>query len=193
MKVDDKDKRILNALLRNSKLSLREIAKIIKGAKKEVKKSISLESYRLFGAALYWAEGNKKSGLGITNSDPYLILFMVKWFEKIFDVTPSSLKIRLNIYPQQNESEIRRFWSQLTGIPIERFGKTFVKPLSNNYKKNNLYYGTIQIRVPRGTDMRHRLFGWVKAVLQDISAKTELTQQEWKKLTEVSRAVNLPK
>ncbi|HLC96250.1 MAG TPA: Lrp/AsnC family transcriptional regulator [Candidatus Nanoarchaeia archaeon] len=28
MKVDDKDKRILNALLRNSKLSLREIAKI---------------------------------------------------------------------------------------------------------------------------------------------------------------------
>ncbi len=161
---------------------LREIAEIIKNAKKEVSSSISLESYRLFGAALYWAEGNKKNSLGITNSDPYLILFMVKWFEKIFDVPPNTLKAWLNIYPQQNELEIKKFWSQLTGIPLENIGKTFVKPLSKNYKKNTLYYGTIKIKVPRGTNMRHRLFGWVKAVLHDISAKTESTQQEWKSL-----------
>ena len=172
---------------------LREVSKIIEDAKKEISKSISLESYRLFGAALYWAEGNKTNSFGITNSDPYLILFMVKWFEKIFEVRPNTLRAWLNIYPQQNDLEIKKFWSQLTGIPVENFGKSFVKPLNKNYKKNTLYYGTVKIKVPRGTDMRHRLFGWTKAVLHDISAKTELTQREWKKLTEVSRAVNLPK
>jgi len=171
---------------------LREIAKIVENAQKEISKSISLESYRLFGAALYWAEGSKKSDLRVTNSDPCLILFMVKWFEKILNAPPNTLKAHLNIYPQQNNLDIKNFWSQLTGIPLENFGKSFVKPLSKNYKKNNLYYGTIQIRVPKGTDMRHRIFGWTKAVLHDISQKTELTQQEWKKL-EVSRAINIPK
>ncbi len=170
----------------------REINEIIKNAKKEVSKSISLESYRLFGTALYWAEGSKKNELRVTNSDPYLILFMVKWFEKILNVAPVTLRAYLNIYPQQNDLDIKKFWSQLTNIPLENFGKSFIKPLSKNYKKNTLYYGTIQIRVPKGTDMRHRIFGWTKAVLHDVSQKTELTQQEWKKL-QVSRAINIPK
>ena len=170
---------------------LREISEIVKNAEREISGTISLESYRLFGAALYWAEGSKKSELRITNSDPYLILFMVKWFEKILNVPPSTLKMYLNIYPQQNESDIKKFWSQLTGVPLKNFGKSFVKPLNKNYKKNTLYYGTIQVRVPKGTDMRHRIFGWTKAVLHDISKKTELTQQEWKKL-QVSRAINIP-
>lgn len=172
---------------------LREIARIIEESKKEVSNVISLETYRLFGAALYWSEGNKKNGLAITNSDPYLILFMVKWFEKIFKVTPKNLKARLNIYPQQNEADIKKFWSQLTSIPLENFGKTFVKPLNKNYKKNNLYYGTINVRVPKGTDMRHRIFGWIKTMMNSISEKIKLTQQEWKKLEGVSRAVNISK
>ncbi len=171
---------------------LREIADIIKNSKKEIHNPISLESYRLFGAALYWAEGNKKSKLGITNSDPYLIVFMVKWFEKILKVPPVTLKAWLNIYPQQNDLSIKKFWSQLTGIPLENFGKSFVKPLSKNYKKNNLYYGTIQIKVPNGSDMRHRIFGWIKAILSNVAKKTELTQQEWKRLEKVSRAINIP-
>ncbi len=172
----------------------REVAEIIKNAGKEISDFISLESYRLFGAALYWAEGNKKNSLGITNSDPYLILFMVKWFERVLGASPKKdLKAHLNIYPQQNEQDIKQFWSQLTGIPLKNFGKSFVKPLSKNYKKNNLYYGTIKVKVHKGTDRRHRIFGWIKKVLKDITPRTELIQQEWRKLTEVSRAINLPK
>ncbi len=169
---------------------LQEITRIIKNAEGEISKNISLESYRLFGAALYWAEGSKKNELRITNSDPHLILFMVKWFEKILNISPITLKAYVNIYPQQNELQIKKFWSQLTEIPLENFGKSFIKPLNKNYKKNNLYYGTIQVRVPKGTNMRHRIFGWTKAVLRDISVKATITQQEWKKL-QISRAVNI--
>ena len=171
---------------------LREVNEITEKAKKEISKSISLESYRLFGAALYWAEGNKTKSFGITNSDPHLILFMVEWFYKIFEIPPGRLKAWLNIYPQQNDLEIKKFWSKLTNIPLGNFGKSFVKPLSKSYKKNNLYYGTIKILVPKGTDMRYKMFGWVKAVLNEVSTKTTSTQKEWRRL-EISRAVNLPK
>lgn len=118
---------------------------------------------------------------------------MVKWFERIFGITPQNLRASLNIYPQQNELAIKQFWSKLTGIPLENFGKSFVKPLSKNYKKNNLYYGTIKIMVLRGTDMRHRVFGWIKAALKEIEPEIEITQKEWKTLKETPRPVNLPR
>ena len=170
----------------------REITKIINEAKEEIQLPLSLETYRLIGAFLYWAEGCKTDRFAVTNSDPYFILFMVRWFKDVFGIPSQDLKVELNIYPQQNESEIKQFWSCLTGIPLENFGKSFIKPLSKNYKKNNLYYGTIRVRVPKGTDLRHRVFGWVKATLKDIELETELIQREWKSLKETPRPANIP-
>jgi len=171
---------------------LREITEIINEAEKEIQLPLSPETYRLLGAVLYWAEGKKTKHFAVTNSDPRFILFMVRWFERIFGVSPRNLKARLNIYPQQNELEIKQFWSQLTGIPLRNFGKSFIKPPNKGYKKNNLYYGTIEVRVLKGTNMRHRVFGWVKAILKNIAPDTELIQKEWRSLKEVSRAINIP-
>ena len=170
---------------------IREIAEIIKEAEKEIKLPLSFETYRLIGAFLYWAEGSKTTGFKITNSDPHFIFFMVRWLEKIFKISPRNLKAWLNIYSQQNDLEIKRFWSQLTNIPLEQFGKSFVKPPNKGYKKNNLYYGTISIRVPKGTDMRYRVFGWIKAVLKENNLHTEVIQKEWRALEEISRPVNV--
>ncbi|MBM3257871.1 MAG: hypothetical protein FJZ05_01470 [Candidatus Nealsonbacteria bacterium] len=170
---------------------IREITEIVSSAEKEISLPLCPETFRLIGAFLYWAEGSKTSRFEITNSDPNLILFVVRWFKKIFLVPAKNLKANLNIYPQQNEIEIKNFWSQLTGIPLENFGKSFVKPLSKGYKKNNLYYGTIKIRVPKGTDMRHRVFGWIKATLKDTAPQIELVQREWKSLKEICRPVNI--
>jgi transposase-like protein len=170
----------------------REIGKILREAEKEVQLPLSFETYRLLGAFLYWAEGSKTTFFSVTNSDPHFILFIVRWFEKVFGIHPQNLKAQLNIYPQQNELEIKQFWSQLTGIPIENFGKSFIKPLNKNYKKNNLYYGTIRIKVLKGTNLCYRVFGWIKAILKDIAPDVELTQKEWKSLKEVPRPVNVP-
>lgn len=170
---------------------LREIEKIIADAEKEIKNPLSFETYRLFGAALYWAEGVKTNGCAIVNSDPHLILFMVRWLERVFKISPLALKACLNIYSQQNDKDIKEFWSQLTSIPVENFGKSFVKPVNKNFKKNNLYYGTIKIKVPRGTDLRHQIFGWIKCALKDLDFQIDLTQKEWKSLKEVIRPVNL--
>ena len=125
------------------KLQKAEVDKIIKSAEEEIKIPLSPTALRLFGAALYWAEGSKGKRFEITNSDPYLILFMAKWLKRVFGIDGINLKARLNIYPQQNEREIKRFWSALTGIPAASFGKSYIKPLSKNYKKNNLFISLI--------------------------------------------------
>ena len=170
----------------------REVSKIIEEAGKEINLPLSNDSFKLMGAALYWAEGSKKNGFSITNSDPYFILFMVRWVESIFGIEPKDLKARLNIYPQQSDRDIKKFWSSLTNIPFENFGKSYVKPLNKGYKKNTLYYGTVRVEVPNGTDKRHRTFGWLQAVLKEIESKVKLAERRWQPLKEVIRPVNLP-
>lgn len=169
----------------------REIDKIVKSAKREIATPLSEQAFKLFGAALYWGEGSKGNVFQITNSDPRLILFMVNWIEKIFLVKRGVLRARLNIYPQQNELEIKKFWSNLTGIPISNFGKSYVKPLSSGYKKNNLYYGTIRIEVPRSGDYIHHVYGWTQAVLEREDVKAKKIERRWIRLTKVNKPVNL--
>ncbi|HEY4505900.1 MAG TPA: hypothetical protein VJJ24_00355 [Candidatus Paceibacterota bacterium] len=168
----------------------REVDEIIKTAEREVSIPLSPDVLRLMGAALYWAEGSKRGMCEVTNSDPHLIYFMVRWIEAMFNISSNNLKARLNIYSQQDDKAIKKFWSELTGIPVENFGKSFVKPVSTGFKKNNLYYGTIKIEIPKSTDVKHRIFGWITAALR-TDAKVGLVQQRWQSLREVKRPVNL--
>ena len=169
----------------------REIDKIITKAENQIRTPISKEAYRLMGAALYWAEGSKYNMFEITNSDPHLILFFVRWVEKIFGLPPKNLKARLNIYPQQDEAKIKKFWSKLTGIPIGSFGKSYVKPISKGYKRNNLYYGTMRVEVPKSVNMKHQVFGWINTTLKDISPEVDFVRTKWQSLKINKKIVNL--
>lgn len=169
----------------------KEVEQIIKNAETEIKVPLSFETYRLMGVSLYWAEGSKGKMCNITNSDPYLILFMVRWIEKIFKISAEDLKARLNIYPQQNEIKIKKFWSDLTGISVKNFGKSYIKPISKGYKKNILYYGTMRIEIPKSVNIRYRIFGWIKAAMKDIEPNIQLTQRKWQSLKRTFHPVNL--
>jgi transcriptional regulator with XRE-family HTH domain len=160
----------------------KEIDKIIRSARKEILFPLSANSYKLLGAMLYWAEGDKTNQFAISNSDPVMIKFFIQWLQKVLKISPERIKAHLNIYPQQNEGKIKKFWSEITRIPLTNFGKSFVKPKNKNYKKNILYYGTIKIRVKRGTDLRHRVFGWTKAVLEDTESEINEIERRWHKL-----------
>lgn len=169
----------------------REIEGIIQAAKSEMATPVSEEAYKLFGAALYWAEGTKGGRFEITNSDPLFILFMTKWIYRVLQIPPEQLKARLNIYPQQNDKEIKKFWSTLCSIPVENFGKSYIKPPNKGYKKNTLYYGTIKIVIPRSTDLKYRTFGWIQSVLGDCEMHAEDSLKRWSRIREVERPVNL--
>lgn len=169
----------------------KQVKQIIDQAKNDVKFPISDEVLKFFGVGLYWAEGSKGNSIQITNSDPQFILFFVKWLEKIFKIKPEGLKVNLNIYKQQDETKIRKFWSDLTGIPQSNFGKLFIKPFSSGFKANNLYYGTARIYVPKSADMKYKMLGWLEALLQEYNSDVKLTKEKWVILKKTKRPINL--
>lgn len=168
-----------------------EVEQIIQAARKEISLPLSQETHRLMGAALYWAEGRKDGLMEVTNSDPHLIAFMVHWIESVLHIPHQKLKARLNLYPQQHEKKIIKFWSEITGIPVKNFGKTFIKPPRTGYKKNNLSYGTIKVLVPKSVNLRYRTFGWIQRALEDVAPHIATTQRKWHSLEKIQRPMNL--
>ncbi len=168
-----------------------EISQIMDSAQNEVSTSLNDETVKLLGAAIYWAEGTKKGATRVTNSDPALILFMVYWLRRVFGIETSSIKAWLNIYSQQDEKDLIAFWSDLTGIPAKNFGKSYIKPESKNYKKNTLYYGTVQISVPKSTDLQYHIQGLVRGFISTIDPKLKSTILRWEGLRDIQRTINL--
>jgi hypothetical protein len=144
-----------------------EIASVKKLAKQEMSgKKMDDFTFFVAGAMLYWAEGSKTTGLAITNSDERVILFMIKWFEKILQIDIARIKAHLHIHKHDNDLTIKKYWSKLTGIPLQNFGKSFIKPPGTGHRKNILPYGIIRIQVyGRGMEnFRHRIMTWIEEI-----------------------------
>ena len=145
-----------------------EIRKIKEESKKELYK---LDDFSFFiaGIMMYWAEGSKTRGVSITNSDERIILFMLKWFEKIFNIDiKKRIQIHLHIHDINKDQIIKKYWSKLTKIPMSNFGKSFVKPKGTGHRKNILPNGIIRIRVyGEGIeDMRHKIMSWAEKIYE---------------------------
>lgn len=165
----------------------KEIKGISDAAQEEIRSPLSRQTFLMMGAAMYWAEGSKTKAFEITNSDPAFILFMIEWMKEVFEVEAKNLKARLNIYSQQDDHQVKQFWADLTGIPLEHFGKSYIKPTNKGYKKNTLYYGTIKIVIPKSSDKIHQVHGWIKGALKISNIKVESVERKWGALRRVPR------
>jgi hypothetical protein len=142
----------------NRQKRLAQIEKIREEAGGDIK-SISNYDFFIAGIMLYWAEGNKTQHVGITNSDENLIVFMVKWFNHAFGITPEQLTAHLHLHSNHDESQVISHWSAVTGIPTSRFRKTFYKPEGTGHRTNKLPYGTIRISFYK-MDFLHKILAW---------------------------------
>jgi hypothetical protein len=119
----------------------------------------------LVGAALYWAEGNKKDRwrIRISNSDPKIIALIMKFFRDICGVKPDKFIAKVHIYPNISERKAKTFWSRITNIPIGQFRKSlFSISRSSKLKRpfNALPYGTIDINIS-DVNLVNRIKGWI--------------------------------
>ena len=119
----------------------------------------------LAGLMLYWAEGSKTYNVALTNSDPFVIRFMMRWFRELCQVPDEKLRCYLNIHSGQDEQSIKAFWSQVTGLPLSQFGKSYVKKEGTGHRKNMLYHGTIRLSVSN-RNLFHRIHGWIEGFCQ---------------------------
>ena len=154
-----------------------EIAKVKESAIKEIGvRTIDDFTFFVAGAMLYWAEGSKTSGLYVANSDERVILFMLKWFKKFLCINVDQIKMHLHIHLKDNDLEIKKYWSKLTGIPLKNFGKSFIKPAGTGHRKNILPHGIIRVQIyGKGVEnLRHRVMAWVEQIYKLVVTQSHM-------------------
>jgi len=92
---------------------------------------------------------------------------MVRWFKEVCATPPERLKARLNIHANQNDKKIKKYWSKITDISLNRFGKSYIKPEGTGHRKNILHNGVIGVGVGN-EDLRHKIMAWIKALYQQL-------------------------
>lgn len=137
--------------------------KIIKEAARKEIKPLSKDQFKIAGLMLYWAEGNKTHSVGITNSDPKLIIFMMKWFREVCLIPEQKFKAHLHLHSGQDEKEIKNYWSKITNISLVQFGKSHIKKEGSGHKKRILYNGTIKINIC-DKNLLYRIGSWIEAI-----------------------------
>ncbi len=124
----------------------------------------------MVGFGLYWGEGYKyeNSELGFTNSNPYLIIFYLKWLG-LWGVDKDSLIFRLTVnnFFKKKEKSIKNFWMDFLGVKNGQFSKTTF--IQTNLKKASLknvekYKGILRVKVRRGTALRNKILGAIEHI-----------------------------
>jgi len=131
---------------------------------------ISKRDMHMIGLGLYWGEGYKSGNqeLGFTNSDPEMIVFYINWLCTIYKVSKKDLTLRVSINDQHAKriSQVHSYWSKATGIPQSQFTKiSLIKNQSKKvYENLNTHFGTLRVKVRRGTEIRRRILGSISAI-----------------------------
>jgi hypothetical protein len=129
---------------------------------------LSFRERFILGVAFYIAEGTKFDGkLEFTNADPYLIKFMVDWLRTFCEIKENRLRGSLWIHEGLDEGKAKKFWANLTQIPISQFQKSYIaknKENSSKIRKNLHNFGVFSLRYS-DVKLHRKLIGWSSGLL----------------------------
>jgi len=98
---------------------------------KEKKTLLPLTKRDLFigGLFLYWGEGTKanEARLAISNTNPAIIKFFIKWVTGPLKIPLKKLKVYLHLYSDMSVKKEIYFWSKTLSIPKNQFAKPYIK------------------------------------------------------------------
>ena len=136
-------------------------------------KPISKKELLMIGAVLYWGEGTKSQkgsvSLSFSNSDPFMISVYMRFIREILEIPENRIRAGIHIYSSISAVEARKFWSQTTKLPENRFYIiTQVSRASQNKRPFNILpYGTVVIKI----NSRQQFYK-VKGMIKGIVLKT---------------------
>lgn len=131
----------------------------------------------MLGIGIYLGEGAKlNENIRIINSDPQIIRLAIKWFKGICGLSIKNFVPSVHLYPDNDVNETIDYWSSITGIPLNQFGKTQIDLRQNKSqkKRNKLPYGTLHLQIKShgekefGRSLHRRIIGWIEAVTKQI-------------------------
>jgi hypothetical protein len=126
---------------------------------------LSEREFLVLGLALYAGEGGKTDGeVRFANSDPRMILVFITWLRRFFEVDEARLRMRLYLHADLDVDAAVRFWSALTGVPPEQFGRPYRAVPDPTIRRNRHVNGCPAISY--GCSLTHRrIIGMIAAVL----------------------------
>ena len=122
--------------------------KLNKQGEKDIGKLTKRDKF-IAGVALYFGEGGKTDGdITFSNSDSRAIKFMVGWFREFCKVPDKKFRGSLYIHDNLDRKKAEKFWSNLTGIPLNQFTKAYiVKNNTKRLRKVKHIFGVFRISV----------------------------------------------
>lgn len=131
---------------------------------------LSKKELLIAGVALYWAEGFKnkhEKRLGFCNSDPQMILFYLKWLKNALGISGRNItaRVSLNIAYKSKEPKIKKYWANVTGIPLSQFTSSFYQ--NSQWKKqysDDNYHGVLRIHVKESLNHLLKMRGWIEGI-----------------------------
>jgi predicted transcriptional regulator len=138
---------------------------VIDRARNEINR-LSVKELKLIGTALYLAEGSKtqRGTAQFSNSDPRLIQLMMRFFKKVCKVPGTRFRGHINIHPHLDDKKAKRYWHQISGIPLNQFYKTSKQQSkASKGKKDSLPYGTFSIEISI-TELFLKIKGWIEGL-----------------------------
>ncbi len=98
---------------------------------------------------LYWAEGYKvgKGTVDFANSDPDMVVIFWKFLSEICRVDRKRVRLHLYAYEGQNIRSLKRFWTDLLGLPEQAFVKPYIKKAATPGPRGpRMIHGLVHIR-----------------------------------------------
>ncbi|RJQ37342.1 hypothetical protein C4559_03825 [Candidatus Microgenomates bacterium] len=100
---------------------------------------------KLCCALLWWCEGNKDNSMvRFTSSDETLIKNFLYLLRSGFKIDESKLRVLVHLHTYHIDIKQRKFWSEVTGIPLKQFHKSYQKANTGKRQHEN-YQGCIAV------------------------------------------------
>jgi transcriptional regulator with XRE-family HTH domain len=119
------------------------------------------DPFHAAGCMLYWAECSKgRNQLRLSNSDPEVVRFFVRFLRECFDLEDVDIKLTCNLFADhlERQQEIEQFWLDVLELPRSSLRKSMVNvysKYSQKKRRNRLPYGTCCLVVSRTAIVQH--------------------------------------
>jgi len=119
------------------------------------------------GLLLYWGEGTKcrRDGLSISNSDPSVIKFFIRWLNESLGIPKRKIRVGLHLYKDMDVNKEMEFWSRTLKIPLLQFIRPYIKKTSSERinHKGGFGHGTCNVRI-NSVPIAEKIFMTLKAI-----------------------------
>lgn len=106
----------------------------------------SIHTAKILCATLFWAEGSKLiNHIAFTNSDSIMIKTFLGLLRYSYHLDETKFHVSVHLHEYHDRTQILKFWSDTTQVPLTQFIKPYLKP-HTSVRKHNDYKGCITVR-----------------------------------------------